>query len=320
MTCFRLPPATLYTAAFMATKKARRRRRAPTGGTAKRRKSRAAGTRRRPIIGFIGAGNMARSLAGGLLARGWPASRVLLADPDAAQRRLAEERLKVPTFADNDEVVARAQVLVLAVKPQAMAAVARGIAAAVARHRPLVLSIAAGIRLTDLQRWLGIELPLVRAMPNTPALVGAGACGLYANALSDESARAAAESVLRAVGGVVWLEEEAQLDAVTALSGSGPAYFFQVMEALERAGIEQGLAPAVARRLVLETAHGAARMALDSGEDPGVLRARVTSPGGTTERGLRVLEEGGLPALFARAVRGATERARELADTFGKGA
>jgi pyrroline-5-carboxylate reductase len=305
----------------MATKKTRRRRRAPaTADTAKRRQSRAAAARRRPVVGFIGAGNMARSLAGGLLARGWPASRVLLADPDPGQRRLAEEALKVRTTADNDEVVARAQLLVLAVKPQVMAAVARGIAGALARHRPLVISIAAGIRLADLSRWLGTELPLVRAMPNTPALVGAGACGLYANPLADAGARAAAEAVLRAVGDAVWLDDESQLDAVTALSGSGPAYFFRFMEALERAGVEQGLAPAVARRLVLATAHGAARMALESGENPAVLRARVTSPGGTTERGLRALEEGGLPDLIRAAVRGATERARELADTFGRDA
>lgn len=275
--------------------------------------------RRRPLVGFIGAGNMARSLAGGLIANGWPGSRIVLADPDPAQRKAVEERLKVKTFADNREVVSRAQILVLAVKPQTMRAVATEIAASVREARPLVVSIAAGIRAGDLTRWLGGEVPLVRAMPNTAALVGSGASGLYANRLANERMRAAAESILRSVGVAVWLRDEAQLDVVTALSGSGPAYFFQVMEVLERAAISEGLEPATARLLTLETAYGAAKMALEGAEEPATLRARVTSPGGTTERALQVLAEGGLGPLFERAVRAAAERSRELAEMFGRG-
>jgi pyrroline-5-carboxylate reductase len=262
---------------------------------------------------------MARSLAGGLMANGWPASRIIMSDPDPAQRKTVEERLKVKSYVGNEEVATRAQILVLAVKPQSMQSVATGIAASVQETRPLIISIAAGIRVADLTRWLKGEIPVVRAMPNTPALVGSGATGLYANALVNERMRAAAESILRSVGVTVWLADEARLDVVTALSGSGPAYFFLVMEALERAAIAEGLDPATARLLTLETAYGAAKMALEGAEEPAKLRVRVTSPGGTTERAVKVLEEGGLTPLFQQAVRGATERARELADIFGKG-
>lgn len=261
---------------------------------------------------------MARSLAGGLIANGWPAARIVLADPEAAQRRTVEELLRVKTFAQNADVVGRAQILVLAVKPQTMPAVAAEIAPAVREMRPLVLSIAAGIRLQDLQRWLGAEIPIVRSMPNTAALVSAGASALCANAFANERMRAAAESILRSVGATVWLDDEGLLDAVTALSGSGPAYFFLVMEVLERAAVAEGLDPTTARLLTLQTAYGAAKMALEGAEEPATLRRRVTSPGGTTERALKVLADGGFAPLFERAVHEATVRARELAEMFGK--
>lgn len=261
---------------------------------------------------------MARSLAGGLIATGWPTARIILSDPEASQRRAVEGRLKVKTYERNGDVVGRAQILVLAVKPQTMRAVATEIAPLLQAHRPLVISIAAGIRVGDLERWLKTDLAIVRAMPNTPALVGSGASGLYANRLANERMRAAAESILRAVGVTVWVRDEKFLDIVTALSASGPAYFFLVMEALERAGVAQGLDPETARLLTLETAFGAAKMALEDAEEPATLRARVTSPGGTTERALKVFEQGGLASLFDNAVRAATERARELADLFGK--
>ncbi|MFL6623785.1 MAG: pyrroline-5-carboxylate reductase [Sulfurifustaceae bacterium] len=269
-------------------------------------------------MGFIGAGNMARSLAGGLIANGWPAARIVLSDPDASQRKAVEESLRVKTYPQNADVVARAQILVLAVKPQIMHAVATEIALAVRETRPLILSIAAGIRLPDLQRWLGAEIPLVRAMPNTAALVSAGASALCANALANERMRAAAESILRSVGTTVWLEDEGLLDIVTALSGSGPAYFFLLMEVLERAAIAEGLDAETARLLTLQTAYGAAKMALEGAEEPATLRQRVTSPGGTTERALKVLDEGGFTPLFQRAVSNAAVRARELAEMFGK--
>lgn len=271
-----------------------------------------------PIVSFIGAGNMARSLAGGLLANGWEKRALLLSDPDPAQRRAVEEAMGLTAIADNHLVAAGADVVVLAVKPQVLRAVARGVAPTVQKKRPLILSIAAGIRIADLARWLGGDLPIVRAMPNTPALVGAGSAGLFANPLTSQPQRDLAESVLRAVGTVVWLQDEDLLDVVTALSGSGPAYFFLVMEALEKAAIELGLDRGTARLLAVETGYGAAKMALEGHEDPALLRARVTSPGGTTERAIKLLQQGGLEDLFRQALAGAAERSHELADLFGK--
>lgn len=270
------------------------------------------------MIGFVGAGNMARSLAAGLIKNGWPRTRLLLADPDAVQRAVLERSLGVRTHAANTAIAERADILVFAVKPQILKSVAQQLATAVQRKQPLVLSIAAGVRLDDLQRWLGGELAIVRAMPNTAALIGSGAAGLYANARVDERRRAQAEAILRAVGITVWVPVEEQLDIVTALSGSGPAYFFYVIEALERAAIDQGLDPQHARLLTLETAVGAAKMALEGAEEPAVLRARVTSPGGTTERAVEVLRQRDIEGLFAAALGAATARARELAQLFGE--
>ena len=269
-------------------------------------------------IGFIGAGNMARSLAGGLLNSGWAADRLLLSDPDANQRQGAAQALGLKTFADNRDLAAQAEVLVLAVKPQALKEVAEALAPAVQKKQPLVISIAAGVRVSDIERWLGGTLPIVRAMPNTASLIGSGASGLYANTLVTESQRDAAESILRAVGVAVWVKNESLIDTVTAISGSGPAYFFLVMEVLEKAAIKHGLDPATARLLTLETAYGAAKMALESGEDASQLRQRVTSPGGTTEKAVQALEAGHIERIFDEAVVAAMRRARELADQFGK--
>jgi len=269
-------------------------------------------------LGFIGAGNMARSLAGGLLNNGWPADRLCLADPDANQRRGVEQALGLKTFADNRELANASDILVLAVKPQVLAEVASGLAAAVQKRKPLVISIAAGIRADDIDRWLGGNLAVVRAMPNTAALIGSGATGLYANARVTDDQRDEAESILRAVGVTVWVADESLIDTVTAVSGSGPAYFFLVMEALEKAAIRHGLDPATARLLTLETAYGAAKMALEGGEEPALLRRRVTSPGGTTEQAVQKLQEGRIELLFDEAVASAIQRARELADLFGK--
>lgn len=271
-----------------------------------------------PTIGFIGAGNMARSLAGGLIQSGTARERLLLADPDASQRQGAEQALGVATLADNSALAARAQVLVLAVKPQALKAVATGIAGVVQKTRPLVISIAAGIRVADLEQWLGGNLPIVRVMPNTAALIGSGASGLYANARVSAAQRDEAESILRAVGVTVWVEKEALIDTVTAVSGSGPAYFFLVMEVLEKAAIKHGLDPHTARLLTLETAYGAAKMALEGGEEPALLRKRVTSPGGTTEQAVKTLEAGQIEKIFDDAVVAAIHRAGELGDLFGK--
>jgi len=269
-------------------------------------------------IGFIGAGNMARSLAGGLIQSGTLPEQLLLADPDANQRRGAEKALGVETLEDNNALVARSQVLVLAVKPQVLKSVATAMAATVQKFQPLVISIAAGIRVGDLEKWLGGHLSIVRVMPNTAALIGSGASGLFANSNVSTSQRDEAESILRAVGVTVWVKNESLIDTVTAVSGSGPAYFFLVMEVLEKAAIKHGLDPRSARLLTLETAFGAAKMALEGGEEPALLRQRVTSPGGTTEQAVKALESGGIEKVFDDAVEAAIRRAGELAELFGK--
>lgn len=269
-------------------------------------------------IGFIGGGNMARSLVGGLIADGVAPSAFTVSEPDPARRAALAERYGVAVTADNRQAVVGAEVVVLAVKPQVLPGVAREIAAALADRLPLVVSIAAGIRSTDVARWVGDAVPVVRAMPNTPALIGCGATALYAGPGAEARHRELAESILRAAGSVTWVESEPQMDAVTALSGSGPAYFFLLTEAMADAGTALGLRRDTARLLALETALGAARMSVESADDVAELRRRVTSPGGTTEAALAVLEKGGFGGLVDRALRAACERSRELADSFGR--
>lgn len=268
-------------------------------------------------IGFIGAGNMARALAGGLLTQGWPRAALMLADPNAEQRALAARNFGVATTADNAAVLAHAEVLVLAVKPQAMPAVCQALAPTLAARPPLVVSIAAGIPLAALARWFGAQTAIVRAMPNTPALIGAGITGMCANARCSASERERARTLLSAVGPALWVADDAAIDVVTAVSGSGPAYFFRAIEALTAAGEAQGLTPENAQRLAIHTAYGAAKMALEAEASPAVLRAQVTSPGGTTERALRSLAADDIDAVFARAVAAARARAAELAREFG---
>ncbi len=269
------------------------------------------------MIGFIGAGNMGRSLAGGLLKSGWDRQKLVLADSSPEQRQVVGNLLGLTVYANNNEVADRADVLVLATKPQQMRAVCKGLAPAVQRRKPLIVSIAAGIRINNIEDWLGGNLPIVRVMPNTPALVNSGASGLFANPRASDRQRELAESILRTVGVTIWLSSEDQLDAVTGVSGSGPAYFFLAMEALEQAAVEQGLDAATARLLAVETAFGAAKMALESGTDPAELRRNVTSPGGTTERAITEFQDGGFERLFKQAVAAATARSRELADMLG---
>ncbi|SIT70097.1 pyrroline-5-carboxylate reductase [Ectothiorhodosinus mongolicus] len=273
----------------------------------------------KPRIAFIGSGNMARSLIGGLIVDGWPASSLCASDPDAQQRQhLLERWPELRVTANNETALDQADVLVLAIKPQVMAEVCLPLAKTVQKNRPLILSIAAGVRSADIDRWLGGQLAVVRSMPNTPALVGSGATGLVRNTQVTDAQRDLAESILRAVGMTVWLDDETLLDAVTALSGSGPAYVFLFIEALQEAGIELGLPPETAALLALETVFGAAKLALEADEDAGQLRQRVTSPGGTTERAIAVLEKGGLRPLLAKALASAKDRAGELADQLGR--
>lgn len=270
-----------------------------------------------PSLCFIGGGNMARSLIGGLIADGWPADRIRVSDVDTEALARLGQRFGVAIGTDNTEAAAAADILVLAVKPQVMHAVASDLAAAGMTRGRLVISIAAGIRSSDLDRWLGGDNAIVRCMPNTPALVQSGATALFANARVGSEQRDQAESILRAVGLTLWLDDEQQMDAVTALSGSGPAYFLLVMEALQAAGERLGLPADTARLLTLQTAFGAAKMALESAEDAGTLRRQVTSPGGTTERAIQVMEEGRLRELLERALSAARDRSRELADQLG---
>jgi pyrroline-5-carboxylate reductase len=272
-----------------------------------------------PEIALIGGGQMARALVGGWIARGAPPSSIAVADPLATQRDwLAAAYPRVRLHADNESAARDADVWVLAVKPQLLRGAVRGLAALAAQTRPLVLSIAAGIRAADIRRWLGGGVGVVRAMPNRPALIGAGISALYADPTVEPPARERATRLIEAVGSVVWVGTEAHLDAVTAVSGSGPAYFFLLIELLEAAAIAEGLPPAVARRLAIDTAAGAAALAQSSADDPATLREQVTSQGGTTAAALAVLEAGNLRAIVARAVAAAARRSRELADEFGR--
>ena len=261
---------------------------------------------------------MARSLVGGLVADGYQARNIWVADPDAAQRDALQQAFLVHTTAVNEEAVAHAEVVIFAVKPQALRIAAEGAASTLQRKKPLIISIAAGIREPALSAWLGGHHAIVRAMPNTPAMVGSGATALYANSQVSRQQHNLAESIMRAVGLAVWVDNEAHMDTVTALSGSGPAYFFLVMEALEKAACELGLPADTARLLTLQTAYGAAKIALESNESTAALRRRVTSPGGTTEQAIKVLQQGHTQELFSAALLAAHRRSQELAELLGK--
>jgi pyrroline-5-carboxylate reductase len=268
-------------------------------------------------IAFIGGGHMSSALVGGLRARGAAPQQIIVSDPVPAQRARLQSDFGVRVTADNAEAVHDADLVVLAVKPQQMAEAAQGIAAELAARSRLVVSVAAGIRLANLRHWLGDGVPLVRAMPNRPALIGAGITAAYAGPGVGPGERAAVEGVLSAAGALVWLEDESQMDAVTALSGSGPAYFFLLIEALEDAGVTLGLPQATARQLAVHTALGAGRMAAEGTDPPATLREQVTSRGGTTAAALAVLEAAGLRATFGAALAAAARRSAELADEFG---
>jgi pyrroline-5-carboxylate reductase len=264
-------------------------------------------------VSFIGGGNMAAAIIGGLVASGTQPADIEVVEINADARASLAARFGVVTHTD----LARLHgLVVLAVKPQTLPEVAAALAPRLAGQ--LVVSIAAGVRVADLSRWLGGHVRIVRAMPNTPALVQAGIAGLYAPPAVDQDARSQAEAVLRAVGRVVWVADEPQLDAVTAVSGSGPAYVFYCIEALEAAAVAQGLAPEAARQLALQTFFGAAKLALESGEEPALLRQRVTSKGGTTERGIAALEAAAVRQAIAQAVDAASRRSAELGDELGR--
>lgn len=269
------------------------------------------------IISFIGAGNMAASLIGGLVSDGHKPDHIRAADPSAEQCERVRREFGIEIFDDNNEAIDGADIVVLAVKPQVMPEVASALSATAAENRPLVISVAAGIREPDLRRWLGYDAAIVRTMPNTPALVQCGATALFANEFVDQAAGDDAQGVMRAVGITEWVEHEVLLDAVTAVSGSGPAYCFLLLELMTNTGVSMGLDKPVAKRLALQTALGAATMAMKSEHNPARLRENVTSPGGTTEAALNILYEGGVEALFDRALKGAQARAVELGQMLG---
>jgi pyrroline-5-carboxylate reductase len=269
---------------------------------------------------FIGGGNMATALIGGMLARGAGAGEFRVVEPSLdARRRMAERYAGVRLFDDcSGDAVAGAELVVLAVKPQQM----RAAASALAPHLPsvpgpVVLSIAAGIRLADLGRWLNDYRRLARAMPNTPALIGKGISGAFASPSVDAEGRSLVSSILEAAGEQMWVDDEATLDVVTAVSGSGPAYVFYFIEALDAAAKDLGIAPADARRLALSTFAGSVALAQSSRADPATLRAQVTSKGGTTERAIAAMEAAAVKASIVEGVKAAARRAAEMGDAFG---
>lgn len=267
-------------------------------------------------IAFIGGGNMARSLIGGLIARGGQATTIRVAEPVASLREALQRDFGVRCFATASEAAAGATVWLLAVKPQVMRSVCSELSPLARAQHPVAISIAAGITAAQLARWLGVvaggTVAVVRAMPNTPALLGAGITGLFATPSVNAAQREQAARLLSTVGPTVWIEDEAQMDAVTAVSGSGPAYVFLLAEAMQAAGQAQGLPADTARALTTQTLLGAARMLVESTDAAEVLRARVTSPGGTTQAAIETLQAGGFPALVHCAIAAATERGRQL--------
>ncbi len=270
-------------------------------------------------IAFIGGGNMATSLIGGLISSSVPAANIMVAEPNQEQRSRLQQQFAVHTTTDNSDTLG-ADVVILAVKPQLLQTVCRALNETLNQsgRQPLFISIAAGVRSDDIDRWLGSDRVIVRAMPNTPSLLASGATGLYANPRVSAAQKTVAETILRAAGITLWVEEEAELDAVTAVSGSGPAYFFLLMEAMQQAGVRLGLTPDAAEKLVIQTALGAAQMANHSELDVANLRAQVTSKGGTTEQAINHFQQAGFEQLVEGAMQAAYDHSRTLANELGK--
>lgn len=256
---------------------------------------------------------MATAIIGGILDNGYQASHIWASAPDDHHLQTLRSRFGLSVTTDNRHCAGQSDILILAVKPQVMAQVCREIAPVVQNTRPLVVSIAAGLTTATLDAWLGGGLPLVRVMPNTPSLVGKGAAGLYANSAVSDAQKQAIQAVFASIGSALWVDDENLLHGVTALSGSGPAYFFLFLEALEAAATQAGIDAATARELAIQTMAGAAEMAARSDEDPAQLKRNVMSPGGTTERAIRAFEDGGLRDLVRQAFDAAYQRSQEMA-------
>ncbi|MCG8517472.1 pyrroline-5-carboxylate reductase [Marinobacter xestospongiae] len=264
-------------------------------------------------ISFIGAGNMASAIIGGMIANGFNAENIWVSAPDDQHLQAIRKRFGVSITTDNRYCAQQADIVVLAVKPQVMADVCRDIAPVAQNTRPLMVSIAAGLEAATLDNWLGGGLPLVRVMPNTPSLVGKGAAGLYANSQVSDDQKASVEAVFKSIGSAQWVAQENLLHAVTALSGSGPAYFFLMLEALEAAATKAGIEAGTARELAIQTMAGAAEMAAQSEHDPAQLKRNVMSPGGTTEQAIHTFEDGGLRELVEKAYQAAFSRSEVMA-------
>ncbi len=267
-------------------------------------------------VRFLGAGNMATSLIGGLINRGFLPSQITASDPGGHQRQIVTEKFGVQTFDDNNAHFGVPDVVILAVKPQIMKKVACDIAASIVETGALVISIAAGIKIEHLQQWIAKDAAIVRTMPNTPALIGEGATGMFANKYVTDRQKHLTEGIMDSVGISHWVDEEFKIDVVTALSGSGPAYFFLFMEYMQKTAIELGLKPEVAAKLTEQTALGSAILAQRSHDDITLLREKVTSPNGTTEAALNSFMQDNLEKTIKHALKAANERSVQLSKEF----
>jgi len=268
-------------------------------------------------ICFIGAGNMAKSLIGGLIASGYDTANIIATDPSSEQRDALTQSFGIKCYESNQQAIEKSQIVVLAVKPQMLEKVCNEIQDSIQQQSSLVISVAAGIRSRDINRWLGGHVSIVRTMPNTPSLIQTGATGLFANEAVNSDQKSQAEHILRAAGLTIWVDDETQLDAVTALSGSGPAYYFLFMEAMEDAAQKLGLDAKTAHLLTMQTALGAAKMVMESSQGCATLRKNVTSPNGTTHSAIESFENAKLRQIVEEAMTAAQKRAVELADDLG---
>lgn len=263
-------------------------------------------------IAFIGAGNMASSIFGGLLEDGWPNDKIWATARSTETLEKVKSQFGVQVTNDNHQAIRQCDIVVLCVKPQMMKAVLQELAPTLQETRPLLISVAAGINLDSLQSWSGGNLPVIRSMPNTPSLLRCGVSGLFASDIVTDEQKAVAGTIFQAVGMALWVDSEAMIDTVIAVSGSGPAYYFLFMEAMTAMGVKLGLDQKTAEQLTLQTALGAAKMAVHSDVDAAELRRRVTSPGGTTEQAINIFRQGGLESLVEQAMQAAVDRAAEM--------
>ena len=268
-------------------------------------------------IAFLGGGNMAKSIIAGLISDGYRADKIWVADRNDSKRHALEQQFQIHTTDEVSIACQQADIVILAVKPQGMESLSHQVGKHIAQDKPLVISIAAGILMQDLATWFGHSTPIVRAMPNTPSVVRVGATGLYANEHTSKDQCSLAEQILRAIGIVTWVKDETLIDAIAALAGSGPAYYFLIMEIMQQVGEEMGLNAKDAHLLTLQTALGAAKLAYESSEDLDQLRQQVTSKGGTTEAALQSFEAEGIRAMFRTAMQANRARSIELAEELG---